>query len=138
MSVQAVSWVFSLSLGSAPQKAVLLYLAERAQDDGSGAYPSVRKIMVATELSERTVRKALHDLYERGLITLGDQRRAALGKKQSVIPRNRRANVWDLQVNTPLSELKNVQAAKDVEARLREADETKYVVQDQGEKTWMQ
>lgn len=138
MSVQAVSWVFSLSLGSAPQKAVLLYLAERAQDDGSGAYPSVRKIMVATELSERTVRKALHDLYERGLITLGDQRRAALGKKQSVIPRNRRANVWDLQVNTPLSELKNVQAAKDVEARLCAADETKYVVQDQGEKTWMQ
>lgn len=86
MSVQAVSWVFSLSLGSAPQKAVLLYLAERAQDDGSGAYPSVRKIMVATELSERTVRKALHDLYERGLITLGDQKTRGVREEAECYP----------------------------------------------------
>lgn len=138
MSVQAVSWAFGLSLGSASQKAVLLYLAERAQDDGSCAYPSVRKIMVATELGERTVRKTLHDLCERGLIVLGDQRHAALGKKQSVIPRNRRANVWDLQVTTPLDQLKNVEAASVVEARLRAADEARYVQQEASEMQWVQ
>lgn len=68
MSNQALTWVFGLSLGSAAQKSVLLYLADRAQEDGSCEWPDVVKVRVATELSERTVRAALKALQERGLI----------------------------------------------------------------------
>ena len=35
MSNQALTWAYGLYLGSAPQKAVLLYLADRAREDGT-------------------------------------------------------------------------------------------------------
>lgn len=56
----------ALQGGSGPAKAVLAYLADRASDDGTGAYPKVRTICEATEFSERTVRSALKLLEERG------------------------------------------------------------------------
>ena len=80
MSNIALSWAFKCHVGNASAKAVLVYLADRADDDGTAAYPKIATIVNVTELSERTVRTALKTLQERGFIRRGDQRYARLGK----------------------------------------------------------
>lgn len=122
MSFQALSWAYGLSLGSAPQKAVLIYLAQFAHEDGTCTWPSVLNIQVATELGERAVRKALKDLQDKGLIVPGDQRHAALGKNGGTVPRGRRSKVWDLRLNMPVEEFNGVERAEDVRDRLREEE----------------
>lgn len=120
MSNQALTWAYGLYLGSAPQKAVLLYLADRAREDGTCAWPSVMHISVVTELSVSSVKTALRKLRERGLIVPGDQRHAALGRNNTIIPRNRRSKVWDLRLNMPIDQMGGVESAEEVERRLRE------------------
>lgn len=120
MSNQALTWAYGLYLGSAPQKAVLLYLADRAREDGTCAWPSVMHISVVTELSVSSVKTALRKLRERGLIVPGDQRHAALGRNNTIIPRNRRSKVWDLRLNIPIESFEDVESAEEVERRLRE------------------
>ena len=84
---------------------MLVYLADRADDDGTAAYPKIATIVNVTELSERTVRTALKTLQERGFIRRGDQRYARLGKGG----RNRLPQycqiVWDLAVESDPSTL---------------------------------
>ena len=80
MSNIALSWAFKCHVGNASAKAVLVYLADRADDDGTAAYPKIATIVNVTELSERIVRTALKTLQERGFIRRGDQRYARLGK----------------------------------------------------------
>lgn len=105
MSNIALSWAFKCHVGNASAKAVLIYLADRADDDGTAAYPKIATIVNVTELSERTVRTALKTLQERGFIRRGDQRYARLGKGG----RNRLPQycqiVWDLAVETDPSTL---------------------------------
>ncbi len=101
MSNIALSWAFKCHVGNASAKAVLVYLADRADDDGTAAYPKIATIVNVTELSERTVRTALKTLQERGFIRRGDQRYARLGKGG----RNRLPQycqiVWDLAGSNP-------------------------------------
>lgn len=120
MSFQATAWAYSLNLGSASQKAVLLYLAQFAHEDGSCTWPSVPRIMAATELGERTVRRALTSLQARGVITLGDQRHAELGKHGTTIPRNRRSRVWDLNMDVKPEQLPGVRSTDDAYRELRD------------------
>ena len=105
MSNIALSWAFKCRVGNASAKAVLVYLADRADDDGTAAYPKIATIVNVTELSERTVRTALKTLQERGFIRRGDQRYARLGKGG----RNRLPQycqiVWDLAVESDPSTL---------------------------------
>lgn len=105
MSNIALSWAFRCHVGNASAKAVLVYLADRADDDGTAAYPKIATIVNVTELSERTVRAALKTLQERGFIRRGDQRYARLGKGG----RNRLPQycqiVWDLAVESDPSTL---------------------------------
>lgn len=105
MSNIALSWAFKCHVGNASAKAVLIYLADRADDDGTAAYPKIATIVNVTELSERTVRTALKTLQERGFIRRGDQRYARLGKGG----RNRLPQycqiVWDLAVESDPSTL---------------------------------
>ena len=105
MSHIALSWAFKCHVGNASAKAVLVYLADRADDDGTTAYPKIATIVNVTELSERTVRTALKTLQERGFIRRGDQRYARLGKGG----RNRLPQycqiVWDLAVESDPSTL---------------------------------
>ena len=105
MSNIALSWAFRCHVGNASAKAVLVYLADRADDDGTAAYPKIATIVAVTELSERTVRTALKTLQERGFIRRGDQRYARLGKGG----RNRLPQycqiVWDLAVESDPSTL---------------------------------
>lgn len=105
MSNIALSWSFKCHVGNASAKAVLVYLAERADDDGTAAYPKIATIVNVTELSERTVRSALKTLQERGFIRRGDQRYARLGKGgRNRLPQYCQV-VWDLAVETDPSTL---------------------------------
>lgn len=105
MSNIALSWAFRCHVGNASAKAVLVYLADRADDDGTAAYPKIATIVNVTELSERTVRAALKTLQERGFIRRGDQRYARLGKGgRNRLPQYCQV-VWDLAVESDPSTL---------------------------------
>ena len=100
MSNIALSWAYKCHVGNASAKSVLVYLADRADDDGTAAYPKIATIVNVTELSERTVRGALKTLQERGFIRRGDQRYARIGKDgRNRLPQYCQV-VWDLAVET--------------------------------------
>ena len=105
MSNIALSWAFKCHVGNASAKSVLVYLADRADDDGTAAYPKIATIVNVTELSERTVRGALKTLQERGFIRRGDQRYARIGKGgRNRLPQYCQV-VWDLAVESDPSTL---------------------------------
>jgi hypothetical protein len=60
--------VYAARIGHAQSKAVLLAMADHAADDGSSIHPSVETLAEKTELSRRTVQRALADLKTLGLI----------------------------------------------------------------------
>ena len=99
MSVRAISWAYGQNLGSASQKAVLLHLAYLAREEDNCAWPHVTRIQAETELSERTVHKALKALQDKGLIALGDQNLAAGHGNGDIVPANRRPKVWILRLD---------------------------------------
>lgn len=69
MSVHAISWVLRHSDESVPgRRLVLLVLADKADDDGTNAYPSVATIARETRMSERGVQYALRALEADGRI----------------------------------------------------------------------
>lgn len=67
MSVHALSWAKRQKTGSPTLKAVLLAVADYADEDGR-CWPSQRRISDDTEFSVRAVRGALSELEEKGLI----------------------------------------------------------------------
>lgn len=67
MSVQAMTWAFSLKLGSPSLKVTLLALANRV-DDYNTCYPGVTRLANETDLSERTVRTCIGKLEKLGLL----------------------------------------------------------------------
>jgi hypothetical protein len=68
MSFKAQEWVYGLRDPISPtQKAVLAYLAFRA-DDAGRAWPSVARIAADTGMGERTVQTAIRALVETGLL----------------------------------------------------------------------
>lgn len=100
MSNITLSRAFRCHVGNASAKAVLVYLADRASDDGTAAFPKIETIVNVTELSERTVRSSLKLLQERGFIRRGDQRYARLGKGgRNRLPQYCQV-VWDLAVES--------------------------------------
>lgn len=76
MSLEAYIWAANLPLSrcNGTPFRVLLQLADRADELGRGAYPSVATIAERLECSERTVYRALLELRASGLIRRGDQR----------------------------------------------------------------
>jgi len=73
MSVQAMSWALSQQIVTEQAaRHVLLCLANYADRDGRGAFPSVQALMADTGLSERSVRYKLDALQEAGAIKAGD------------------------------------------------------------------
>lgn len=68
MSVKVMSLAFYVDGLSPAQKAVLVALADHANEDGRHAYPGVERLARKTSYTERTVRRALKDLREMSLI----------------------------------------------------------------------
>ncbi|OZG62496.1 MULTISPECIES: helix-turn-helix domain-containing protein [Bifidobacterium] len=115
MSNIALSWAYKCHVGNAAAKAVLIYLADRASDDGTGAFPKIDTIAKVTEFSESSVRKSLRLLQERGFIRKGDQRYARIGKGgRDRLPQYCQV-VWDLNVGsdpTTLAWIENTHASE--------------------------
>lgn len=72
--------------------AVLVAMAEAADQDGTNSFLSVTTISQRTRLAERTVQRRIGTLEDRGLIKRGDQTAARM------IPAARRPVVYDVQV----------------------------------------
>lgn len=68
MSIRALNWAMASRTGSPSRKAVLVVLADKA-DDQHSCFPSVATIAYETELSERSVRDQLAQLRTAGFIT---------------------------------------------------------------------
>lgn len=77
MSAILLGLVYKARIGSPQTKAVLLSLADHAQDDGTNVFPSNERTAYKTELSVNCVRKHMKALAEMGLISL---QRSASGK----------------------------------------------------------
>lgn len=95
MSLRALTWAIyeiGSTLKDASAYRVLLILADNANDEGKGAYPSASTIAEETGMSLRTVRNKLNDLETAGIIMRGDQALA------DYLPANRRSVVWDLNL----------------------------------------
>lgn len=67
MSLEAITWAYKTQVGSSAMKAVLLVLANYADEDDS-AYPGIVRIARMTELSERTVQRAVAEMEELGIV----------------------------------------------------------------------
>ncbi len=67
MSIEATRWAYSQVTGSSARKSVLASMADRCGDDNT-CYPSIPRLAKDTELNEKTVRKAIHELCELGFI----------------------------------------------------------------------
>jgi hypothetical protein len=63
VSLEAITWAYRTTVGSSAQKAVLLVLANYA-DERDSAYPGIVRIAKMTQLSERTVQRAVAELEE--------------------------------------------------------------------------
>ncbi|MDR0809724.1 MAG: helix-turn-helix domain-containing protein [Gemmobacter sp.] len=61
-------------VGSATRKSVLLYMADKAADDGSGIWTSKANIARDLELSRRAVQIAINELIRDGLLSEAGQR----------------------------------------------------------------
>jgi hypothetical protein len=93
MSWYAIAWAETAPVADVYERAVLTFLAHRSRhSDGTGAYPSIATISKFAMCDERSVKRRLDALRERGLIALGDQ---ALAK--SIEPRYR-PPVYDLLI----------------------------------------
>jgi hypothetical protein len=68
MSHEAQTWALKITTGSPTRKAVLMYLANRANTEDGASWPSQGRVAKETEFGERTVRDALKDLEEMGII----------------------------------------------------------------------
>ena len=69
MSWQIVSEVYKAKLGSPTRKAVAAKLADYADRDGCGIYPTVHRIADETETSVRTVQNTVKEFVTEGLVT---------------------------------------------------------------------
>ena len=79
MSNECVALVQRRVVGSATKKAVLVYMADRASDDGSGIWTSKVHIAADTELSKRSVQNAINELEAAGIVSKSGTRRCANG-----------------------------------------------------------
>ena len=91
MSLRAMNWVMeSAPTRDATALLVLYALADRANDDGTAAFPSQDWIAQRARCSVRTVRRKLKDLETEGIIQKGDPRFV------EHIRQDRRPTVWNL------------------------------------------
>lgn len=91
MSIKAVTWALKDAPVPDPlSQLVLIGLADHTDDEGRGAWPSVRKLAEYARCSERTVHARLRVLEDHGLIRRGDQE--LIGH----LPANRRPVVYDV------------------------------------------
>ena len=70
MSITVMSQIFKKQMGSSSRKMLAVRLADFADDNGCGIWPSVNTLARETDLSERTVQRLLRDFVEEGLLVV--------------------------------------------------------------------
>lgn len=109
-TVEQILWaVKAAPVADVNEWAVLVAMAEAADQDGSNSFLSVTTISRRTRLAERTVQRRIGTLEERGLLRRGDQTSARM------IPADRRPVVYDLQVPYSFFRPEKSYAGADVE-----------------------
>ncbi|MGY2019369.1 helix-turn-helix domain-containing protein [Nocardia gipuzkoensis] len=94
MSFAAMKWVLlECDADEYVEFRLLMALAERANDDGTGAWPSVPLLAKRVRRSPRTVQRALKRLRDAGRIRLGDQTLVP-----AKVAANQRPTVWDVVI----------------------------------------
>ena len=74
MSIQAMAWAMSQqAVTNASERHVLLCLANYADEQGRGAFPSVARLVRDTGLSERTIQYKLSSLEQQGILSSGNR-----------------------------------------------------------------
>ncbi len=68
MSIAIMSQLFKAHLGSTGRKMLAVRLADFADDDGKGIWPTVGRLARETELSERKVQRTLAEFVDEGLL----------------------------------------------------------------------
>lgn len=77
MSMKALEWAMydvPAEMTKGALLRILLALADHADTEGNGAFPSQKRLCALTGYSRRTIQHGLHDLEASGLIVKGDQR----------------------------------------------------------------
>lgn len=93
MALEPILWALHDSpVNSTTDRMLLAGLAEKADPDGTNAFPSRRTLARIALCDVKTVQRRLASLTERGVITLGDQEAARY------IPAHSRPKVYDLQI----------------------------------------
>ncbi|MEU9146581.1 helix-turn-helix domain-containing protein [Streptomyces sp. NPDC048349] len=93
MALEPILWALHDSpVNSTTDRMLLAGLAEKADPDGTNAFPSRRTLARIALCDVKTVQRRLASLAERGVITLGDQAAARY------IPAHARPKVYDLQI----------------------------------------
>lgn len=99
MSIKVITWVREHAPTENPAELCILYsLADRANDDGEGCWPSIATLAQEARCSQRTVQRHLRNLADRGLIRKGDQRMVEKYRA------DRRPVVWDLNLDARRSD----------------------------------
>jgi len=68
MSNRLLNLVYSRKVGSVTRKAVLIYMADRANDDGGSIWTAKQTIADACECSKRAVQKAIAEMVAEGIL----------------------------------------------------------------------
>lgn len=79
MSNQVTSIVKRRVVGSSAKKAVLMYMADNASEDGSGIWTSKSNMAADLETTRRSVQRHISDLMEQGLISEHGKRKCTHG-----------------------------------------------------------
>lgn len=94
MSIAASTWALHHAPTKSAQELVILWaLSDHAHADGTSSFPKQATLATLGRCDERTIRRHLKALEERGLIRRGDQRLV------SHLPHDRRPVVWDLNLS---------------------------------------
>ena len=105
MSNAALTWAMSTKVGSSTRKLVLLVLADRANDDNWSTWVGQETIAAETELSVRSVGRALAELERDGVIERSQRRRGDGFRSSDLIRLNMQ---WEPADPPPDSELSTV------------------------------
>lgn len=79
MSNRVSSLVYSRQVGSPVRKAVLVYCADRASDDGSGVFASKTTMAMHLEFGRSTVIRTINELVAEGILVPTGKRRCRTG-----------------------------------------------------------
>ena len=94
MSLRLMNWVAEeCDIDDYVEFRIMMLLAKRADDDGTGAWPSLDNLAEQIRRSRRTAQRGLERLRDAGRIRLGDQSRIP-----DRIQANHRPKVWDIVI----------------------------------------